>query len=129
MKQSTFTEEQIAYAMRQVESGTPAADVCRHVGVSAATIEQWKKTIAHLGVSVRRRLRQLEDENRRQKGLVADLPLDKRMLSAAIRNRAKANGTQGLRGLAHQRQCRPISRLPGATDHTELAESRQQRST
>ena len=51
MKKSKFTEEQIAYALRQVESGTPPADVCRQLGVSEATFYIWKKKYAHLGVS------------------------------------------------------------------------------
>ena len=87
MKKSKFTEEQIAYALRQVESGTPPADVCRQLGVSEATFYTWKKKYAHLGVSELRRLRQLEDENSRLKRLVADLSLDKHMLSEALRKK------------------------------------------
>jgi len=49
MKKSKFTEEQIAYALRQVESGTPPADVCRQLGVSEVTFYIWKKKYAHLG--------------------------------------------------------------------------------
>ena len=75
----------MAYALRQAESGTPVGDVCRQVGVSEATFYQWKKKFAHLGVSELRRLRQLEDENGRLKRLVADLTLDKHMLSEALR--------------------------------------------
>ena len=86
MKRSKFTEEQIAYALRQAESGTPVGDVCRQVGVSEATFYQWKKKFAHLGVSELRRLRQLEDENGRLKRLVADLTLDKHMLSEALQS-------------------------------------------
>jgi len=65
MKRSKFSEEQVAYALRQVESGTPVGDVCRQLGVSEATFYAWKKKYAHLGVSELRRLRQLEDENHR----------------------------------------------------------------
>jgi putative transposase len=65
MKRSKFTAEQIAYAMRQAESGTPVLDVCRQLGVSEATFYVWKKRYAHLGVSELRRLRQLEEENNR----------------------------------------------------------------
>lgn len=85
MKRSKFSEEQIAFALRQAESGTAVADVCRQVGVSEATFYAWKKKYAHLGVSELRRLRQVEDENRRLKQLVADLPLDKHMLTEALR--------------------------------------------
>jgi putative transposase len=51
MKSSKFSEEQIAYALRQAESGTAVADVCRQIGVSEATFYVWKKKFAHLGVS------------------------------------------------------------------------------
>ncbi len=85
MKSSKFSEEQIAGALRQAESGTAVADVCRRIGVSEATFYVWKKRFAHLGVSELRRMRQLEEENRRLKGLVADLTLDKHMLGEALR--------------------------------------------
>jgi putative transposase len=87
MKKSKFTEEQIAYALRQVEGGTTPADVCRQLGVSEATFYIWKKKYAHLGVSELRRLRLLEEENNRLKRLVADLTLDKHMLTEAIRKK------------------------------------------
>ena len=87
MKQSKFTEAQIAYALRQVEGGTPVANVCRQVGVSEATFYVWKRKCAHLGVIDLRRMRQLEDVNRRLKTLVADLTLDKHMLSEALRKK------------------------------------------
>ena len=88
MKRSKFSEEQFAYALLQVEAGTPVGDVCRQLGVSEATFYAWKKKYAHLGVSELRRLRQLEDENARLKRLVADLTLDKHMLSEALRKNA-----------------------------------------
>jgi putative transposase len=85
MKRSTFSEEQMVYAIRQAESGTPIGDLCRQLEVSDATFYAWKKTYAHLGVSELRRLRLLEEENSRLKRLVADLSLDKHMLSEALR--------------------------------------------
>ncbi len=88
MKTSRFTEEQVAYALRQAESGTAVADVCRQLGISEATFYVWKKKYAHLGVSELRRLRQLEEENNRLKRLVADLTLDKHMLAEALRKNA-----------------------------------------
>jgi putative transposase len=88
MRRSKFSEEQIAYALRQAEAGTAVADVCRQLGVSEATFYIWKKKYAHLGVNELRRLRQLEDENARLKQLVADLTLDKHMLSEALRKKA-----------------------------------------
>ena len=87
MKRSKFSEEQVAYALRQAESGTPVGDVCRQLGVTEATFYTWKKKYA-LGVSELRRLRQLEDENARLKRLVADLTLDKHMLAEALRKNA-----------------------------------------
>ena len=85
MKLSKFTEEQITYALRQAESGTPAADVRRQLGVSETTSYVWKKKYAHLGVSELRRIRQLEDENARLKHAVADLTLDKHILQETLR--------------------------------------------
>ena len=87
MKRSKFSEEQIVYAIRQAEAGTPVGDLCRQLGVSDATFYAWKKRYAHLGVSELRRLRQLEEENSRLKRLVADLSLDKHMLSEALRKK------------------------------------------
>jgi putative transposase len=87
MKRSQFTEEQIVYALRQAESGTPISDLCRQLGIVEQTFYAWKKKYAHLGVSELRRLRQLEEENSRLKRLVADLSLDKHMLSEALRKK------------------------------------------
>jgi putative transposase len=87
MGRSKFSEEQIAYVLRQVDGGTPVVDVCRQTGVRTATLCVWKKQYAHLGVAEVRRMRQLEKENTRLKGLVADLTLDQHMLSEALRER------------------------------------------
>lgn len=87
MKKSRFSEEQITYALRLAESGTPVAEVCRQLGISEATFYIWKKKYASLGVSELRRLRQLEEENSRLKRLVADLTLDKQILSEVIRKK------------------------------------------
>lgn len=67
MKRSRFSEEQVAYALRQGESGTPVGDVCRQLGVSEATFYVWKKRYGHLGVNEVRQVRQLEEENSRLK--------------------------------------------------------------
>ncbi len=80
MPKKTFTEEQIASALRQVESGTSVAEVCRKVGVNEVTFYRWKRKFAGMGVVELRRLKQLEEENKRLKQLVADLVLDKHML-------------------------------------------------
>ena len=87
MKRTRYSEEQITYALRQAESGTPVADVCRQLGVSEATFYVWKKKYAHLGVTEMRELRQLKDENARLKRLVADLTLDKHILSEVVRKK------------------------------------------
>lgn len=87
MKRSKYSEEQVAYALRQAESGTPVGDVCRQLGISEATFYVWKKKFGHLGVSEVRRIRQLEEENSRLKRVVADLTLDKHMLAEALRKK------------------------------------------
>jgi putative transposase len=85
MKRSRFSEEQIAYALRQAEAGTPASDVCRQLGVSEATFYVWKKKFANLGVTELRKLRVLEEENARLKRVVADLTLDRHILQEVLR--------------------------------------------
>ena len=87
MKRSKFSEGQVISALRQSEGGTPVGDVYRQLGVSEATFYAWKKQYAHLGVTELRRLRQLEEENTRLKRVVADLSLDKHMLSEALRKK------------------------------------------
>ena len=84
MKKKQFTEAQIAFALRQVESGTPVAEIIRKMGISEVTFYRWKKKFVGMGVSELRRLKQLEDENRRLKRLVADLTLDKQMLQDVL---------------------------------------------
>jgi putative transposase len=84
MKKSRYTEEQIAFALRQAEGGTPVADVCRQMGVSEASFYVWKKKYGKLGLTEIRELRQLRDENARLKRLVADLTLDKHILGEVI---------------------------------------------
>ena len=84
MKKSHFSEERIAYILRQAESGTTVAEVCRQNGVSEQTFYRWKKRYGGLGVSELRRLRQLEEENAKLKQLVADLSLDKAMLQEVV---------------------------------------------
>ncbi|AOJ24520.1 Hin recombinase [Burkholderia seminalis] len=84
MKTSKFTEEQIAFALKQAELGTKVEEICRKLGISEATFYNWKKEFGGLGPSELRRLRQLEEENTKLKRLVADLSLDKAMLQDVL---------------------------------------------
>lgn len=84
MKKSRFTEEQIAFALKQAELGTPVEEVCRKKGISNATFYNWRKKYGGLGPSELRRLKQLEEENAKLKRLVADLALDKAMLQDVL---------------------------------------------
>jgi putative transposase len=84
MKKTKFTEEQIAFALRQAETGTLVGEICRKMGISEATFYNWKKKYGGLGVSELRHLKQLEEENRKLKQLVADLSLDKKMLQDVL---------------------------------------------
>ena len=84
MKKSKFTEEQIAFALRMAETGTRVVEVCRKFGITEQTYYRWKKKYGGLGVSELRRLKQLEEENRRLKRMVADLSLDKQMLQDVL---------------------------------------------
>ena len=76
MRQRRFTEEQIIGVLKQAEAGMKTAELCRQHGISSATFYKWKGKYGGLEVSEARRLRQLEDENRRLKQIVADLTLD-----------------------------------------------------
>ncbi len=79
-----FSEQQIAFALRQNELGTPVAEILRKMQITEATFYRWKKKYAGMGVPELRRLKQLEDENGRLKRLVADLTLDRTMLQEVL---------------------------------------------
>lgn len=87
MKRKRYSDEQIAFALRQAEAGTPVEEICRRMGVSEPTFYRWKKQFAGMGVAEIRRLKQLEDENARLKKLVADLSLDKTMLQDVLKRK------------------------------------------
>jgi putative transposase len=84
MRKSNFTPEQITQALRQAESGTPVVEIVRKLGVTETTFYRWKKHYAGLDVSELRELKQLRDENRKLKQIVADLTLDKTILRDAL---------------------------------------------
>ena len=84
MKKSRYTDEQIAFALRQAETGTPVKEVIRKMGISEQTFYNWKRRYGGLGPGEVRRLKQLEEENRRLKQMVADLSLDKHMLQDVL---------------------------------------------
>jgi len=85
MKKSRHSEEQIIGVLQQMEAGRKVAEVAREVGVSEATLYTWKSKYGGMEVSEARRLRALEEENRRLKQLVADLSLDREALNVVIR--------------------------------------------
>ena len=87
MRKSRFSWEQIAYALRMADGGTPVVEVCRQIGMSEATFYTWKKKYGELGVSELRRLRQLEDENVRLRRIVSDLTLDKQILQEVVKKK------------------------------------------
>jgi len=87
MKRSKFTEQQIAFALQQAESGTQVVEVCRKMGISEATFYRWKQLYGGLMPSEVKKLRQLEEENARLRKVAADLTLDKEMLQEVIRRK------------------------------------------
>ncbi len=84
MKKSRFTEQQIVYAIKQVEAGVPVTELCRKYGVSQQTFYRWRKKYGGLAPSELQRLKELERENTQLKKLVADLSLDKQILQDVL---------------------------------------------
>ena len=82
-----YSNEQIAFALRQAESGVPVPEICRKIGISEQTFYRWKKKFGSLGVPELRKLKHLEEENKKLKRLVADLSLDKAMLQDVLRKK------------------------------------------
>lgn len=76
MKGKRFSEEQIIRVLKESEAGTPTKELCRRVGITVTTFYRWKAKFGGMEVSDARRLRQLEDENRRLKHIVAEQTLD-----------------------------------------------------
>jgi putative transposase len=84
MKGKRYSEEKIISNLKEHESGIPVADLCRRHGVSEQSIYRWKTKFGGMEVSDAKRLRDLEDENRRLKRRVADLSLDTQMLEDVL---------------------------------------------
>ena len=84
MRKGRFSEEQVIGVLKAVESGRKVADVCREHGIAQGTFFRWKAKYGGLEVSEARRLRELEEENRRLKHAVAELTLDKQILKEAL---------------------------------------------
>jgi putative transposase len=93
MKKSKFTEQQIAFALKQAGTGTSVAEVTRKMGISDVTFYNWKKKYGGVGITEIRRLRQLEYENIRLKQIFADLTLDKQMLQDVLKKMSENQST------------------------------------
>ncbi len=106
MRRLKYSESQIVFAIKQVETGTRIQEVCRKMGISEATFYNWKKKYGGLGVSELRRLKNLEEENSQLKKLVADLSLDKQILQDVLKKSSETvpktwDGRQHQDGLQH----------------------------
>jgi putative transposase len=107
-RKSRYSDEQIAAALRQAETGTPVAEITRKLGIAEATFYVWKKRFDGLGTPEIRELRQLREENARLKHIVADLTLDRQVLQDVLKKSGSAgatygDGTAGAQDLAAER--------------------------
>ncbi|NIM19128.1 MAG: transposase [Candidatus Latescibacteria bacterium] len=121
MRKSRFTEAQIILALRQAEAGTPVAEICRKLEITETTFYRWKKKYGGLGVSELRELRQLREENRKLKQLVADLSLDKHILRESLKKNSKTRGKTevgnlGSRGIPSFRKAGLAANRGGTVD-------------
>lgn len=115
MRKSRFTEEQIALALRQAEGGTPVVEICRKLQSTETTFYRWKRKYGGLGVPELRELKQLREENRKLKQVVADLTLDKHILNEALKKDGERASEADRRGVgAHGVSGVRAAGLPGA---------------
>jgi putative transposase len=84
MQKSRYTEEKIIKILRESESGKKVVDICREYGISDATFYKWRSKYGGMDVSDAKRLKQLEEENRRLKNMLADTMLDKQILQDIV---------------------------------------------
>ena len=84
MRQSKFSEHQIVGALKQAETGVPVKDICREMGVSPATFYQWRSKYGGMDASDLKRMKELEEENRRLKQMYAELSLDHKILKDIV---------------------------------------------
>ncbi|WP_425483197.1 transposase [Marichromatium bheemlicum] len=92
MRKSKYSEQQIVDTLRRAESGMAVKDVCRELGISAATFYQWRSKYGGMEASDLKRLRALEEENRRLKHMYADLSLDHKILKEIVEKSAERQG-------------------------------------
>src|SRR5215467_5967616 len=113
MRTSKFTPEQMVHILRQGDSGVPVVELCRQHGISEQTYYRWKKRFGDLGTTEVRELRQLREENRKLKQVVADLTLDKTILKEALGKSGSVGPMAGARRVEPGRIPTPrATRLP-----------------
>ncbi|GMA80148.1 hypothetical protein GCM10025880_66400 [Methylorubrum aminovorans] len=102
MKKSRFSEEQIIGILKEQQAGLPVAEICRRHGISDATFYTWRSRFGGMEVSDARRLKALDEENRKLKKLLAEAMLDVATLREALGKTSDARRTENSRELGHR---------------------------